>query len=238
MNFPEPQPHPYPAFDTRQPIEARKPGWSTAKKVGVALGGLVALGAVFLAGTTLGVGIGYDSAKADIAASFDDAFGESFTEPVTGDYRAEVAEDPLSAYPAVLSAGGSVDVPCSMYAPEEGVCMTLTLTNIDPNTVCSSSYADPGRYVALTFDASMPVGADSEFSSPFRSSPWSVVTEDNRITNTRADVGCDLSSNYLDLMAEFPGYSATGTAWLPVPDNATEVHFEAGHEHLFTVPLG
>lgn len=220
--------------DLTQPATQQKTGWSTKKKVGVAVGSIVALAASFFAGTELG----YYNARNDIAEHFANAFSEdSLNISATEEIQTNRTPTLQSTFPETLSVGESVEVPCSMYRLGDGSCMTIILTDIQSNAVCSSNYAEPGRYVALTFDASMPSNADSDFSSPFRSSPWSVVTSDRRVTQTRQDITCGEAS-YLDLLAEFPGYSASGTAWLPVPDNATEVRFDVSHEHLFSIPLG
>lgn len=48
---------------------------------------------------------------------------------------------------------------------------------------------------------------------------------------------CNGDSSQLDLMQEFPGYSALGTAYLPVPEDASEVHFESDNEPLFVVNI-
>lgn len=228
----EPQNHP--PFDNTQARRGGKSGWSIKKKVGVAAGSIGALAVSFIAGME----VGYNDAKQDIAAAFSDAFDGSFNGSAGSDSSYSTADgEQLPSEPVKLSVGDSVEVPCSMYALEEGDCMTLTLTDMNTTATCSDSYSPSGRYVTLTFEASMPADADSDFSSPFRSSPWSVATEDNQMTGTDEEVGCDLDRNHLDLMAEFPGYSATGTSWLPVPDNAAEVFFEVSHEPLFSIPL-
>lgn len=212
-----------------QPPAEKKSGWSGKKKVGVTVVSVAALAVSFFVGTE----VGYSSAKADMAEAFTSAFGSSeFEESTTSD------APEASNYPVTLNVGDSIEIPCSMYSSDDGTCMTLTLTDADPNATCSGYGATPGRYVALTFDASMPADADPEFTSPFRSFPWSVVTADNRVTNADTDVACESSASILDLKAEFPGYSAIGTAWLPVPDNATEVLFDVSQETIFTVPLG
>lgn len=225
----------YPFSNQAQPPVEQKSGWSGKKKAGVAVGSVAALAVSFFAGTE----VGYNNAKKDISTAFESAFGgDSWDTAASGSTQGDTAQTPQSIYPVTLNPGDSVEVPCSMYAPEDGTCMTLTLTEVNPNAICSSSHVEPGRYVALTFDASMPANADPDFSSPFRSSPWSVTTDDKRKTQVRSEVTCDLSSNHLDLKTEFPGYSASGTAWLPVPDNVSEAHFEVSRDHLFSVPLG
>lgn len=227
--------HSHPISDQAQPPVEQKSGWSGKKKAGVVIGSVAALAVSFFAGTEMG----YNNAKADISAAFNSAFSEdSLDTAASGSTPGDAAQIPESIYPVTLNVGDSVEVPCSMYSPEDGTCMTLTLTEVNPNAACSSSYADPGRYVALTFDASMPADADSDFSSPFRSSPWSVITSENRMTTADTEVSCGDTATYLDLMAEFPGYTASGTAWLSVPDDTAEVHFEVSRDHLFSVPLG
>ncbi|WP_149029357.1 hypothetical protein [Corynebacterium halotolerans] len=237
MSHPGEQPNQYPAFNPiPQPIE-KKPGWSTKKKVGVTLGSLAALGVTFFAG----FGTGYEEARSDIIAAYEDAFSDAFSkdlvEPATDasdDYTA--TQEPESLYPVTLNVGDSVDVPCSMYSPEDGTCMTLTLTEVNSQAVCPESN-HVGRFVSLAFEATMPADADSDFTSPFRSFPWSATTTDGRMTGVMPESYCNGAGTHSDLRAEFPGYSAIGTSFLPVPDNVAEVHFESDHENLFIVPI-
>lgn len=238
MSHPGQQPHPYTSFNSaQQPVE-QKPRRSAGKRVGVALGGVAALVVSFFAGGVLGVEIGYDNAKADVAAAFTDTFGGESAEPAAnGSAGGAAGQAPQSVYPVTLNVGGFVEVPCSMYSLDEGMCMTLTLTEVNPQAVCPESN-HPGRFVSLSFDASMPTNADPDFTSPFGSFPWSAITADGRKTSIMPESYCNGGATHGDLRDEFPGYSASGTAYLPVPDNVVEVHFESDHEHLFSAPIG
>lgn len=223
---------PPPAYPEHfQPATATKPKSPLKKILGItAIIALIILS--FAGGCSTGYNVGYDSAKEDFAEAFDSSL--STPSGATGD---DESDPSANTDPTVLQEGMSVEVPCSLYYPEKGSCMTLTLKSVDPAAPCSTEYAEPGRYVALTFEATMPENADPDFTSPFRSSPWSVATTEGQLTRTDEEVGCSLDNNHLDLMQEFPGYSATGTSWLPVPESATEILFESDREVLFTVPL-
>ncbi|WP_346076781.1 hypothetical protein [Gordonia cholesterolivorans] len=114
--------------------------------------------------------------------------------------------------------------------------MTLKLTDLNLNAECSDSYRPADRYVALTFAAEMPADASPEFTSPFRSFPWSGVAG-NRAVEVEPSVTCPGSSQ-LNLMKEFPGLTADGTVVLGVPQGTTEVRFAAHHRPLFRVAVG
>lgn len=98
--------------DLTQPATQQKTGWSTKKKVGVAVGSIVALAASFFAGTELG----YYNARNDIAEHFANAFSEdSLNISATEEIQTNRTPTLQSTFPETLSVGESVEVPCSMY---------------------------------------------------------------------------------------------------------------------------
>lgn len=150
---------------------------------------------------------------------------ESSTEPTAEEPSTSSASSTSVRENAVLGEGDSFEVPCSTL--DSTSCMTVDIVSINAQATCATyEGAEPGRFVALEFTASMPEDADTDFTSPFRTMPWSVSTNDGEISRSDTEIHCDGADSYLNLMDEFPGYSATGTAYLPVPDNADLVHFE------------
>lgn len=220
------------------PLVTAQPSRAKRKKGRWVVGGLAIAGVSLLAGGFTGYAVGYESARIDIAESLSEAFSEPLIDSNSSNdspYSSYESTQSESIYPVTLSVGESVDVPCSMYLEAEGDCMSLTLTDIVPHAACPESYGHSGRFISLSFEATMPDSADPEFSSPFRSFPWSVVTSSNQKSSVMDESMCNGDSSQLDLMQEFPGYSALGTAYLPVPEDASEVHFESDNEPLFVV---
>lgn len=146
---------------------------------------------------------------------------ESATEEFNADRKVGLNE------PVTLTCGGVRDQEC----------MTVTFADLDATASCPESSTPESRFVSLSIEAEMPQGADPDFVSPFRGSPWAAVTDDGRRTNVMSEAYCHGGPTESDLSAEFPGYSATGVAYLPVPDNTREIHFAASRDSFVILPL-
>lgn len=146
---------------------------------------------------------------------------ESTTEEVNADRKIGLNE------PLAISCGGGSDEDC----------MTVTFTELDVSASCPEASSPESRFVSLSIEAEMPQDAAPDFTSPFRSSPWAAVTEDDRRTNLMSEAYCHGSPTESDLRAEFPGYSATGVAYLPVPENTREIHFAVARDEFVILPL-
>ncbi|RSZ61380.1 hypothetical protein EAH68_13410 [Corynebacterium hylobatis] len=222
-------------FSTPNPLSAEKnSGWSGKKKAGIAVGSIAALAVTFFTGTE----VGYNNAKQDVLEAASDTPDSA---PSDADAqrpsRSDFPQDSNANHPVILSAGDSAEAPCSTFSPTDEMCMTITLTGVTPDAVCPNPYADAGRYVALDFDASMRSDIGSDFFSPFSAGQWSAITADDRKTNVHAYSACEDKWSYADLSAKFPGYSASGTAWIHVPDNTVELHLAIASAPLFTVSV-
>ncbi|WP_245533809.1 hypothetical protein [Corynebacterium lubricantis] len=105
--------------------------------------------------------------------------------------------------------------------------MTIEIADIDPDAECKTyDNSAEGRFIALELEATMPENADPEFTSPFRRSPWRASTTEGEISAVDPEVACEGGETILNLLDEFPGYSATGTAFIAVQDNVDLIHFE------------
>ena len=158
--------------------------------------------------------------------------GDDAAEPSTS-AQSEATSSTSEAAQA-LSKGDSFDVPCS--GNDDTTCMTVKINDIIDDVHCASTESKKGKFVAVEISASMPEGADDGFTSPFRSMPWRVSTADNKINNARAEVSCD-DGSYLNLMDEFPGYSADGTAFLDVSKDTNMLHFKATNEVSYKIKV-
>lgn len=140
------------------------------------------------------------------------------------------------AAPSKLKAGDSFDVPCS--STDETTCMTVEVLEIKRIDTCSEFESSPEEdVIALNLKASMDEGAPEDFTSPFRSFPWKYSTPDKSIARVDTETMCNGDSSYLNLMDEFPGYSAEGTAYLKVSNDADVIHFENPDESVVMFDL-
>jgi hypothetical protein len=146
---------------------------------------------------------------------------ESTTEEVNADRKIGLNE------PLAISCGGGSDEDC----------MTVTFTELNASASCPEASSLESRFVSLSIEWEMPEDADPDFTSPFRSSPWAAVTEDDRRTTVLSEVYCHGGYTESDLLAVSPGYSATGVAYLPVPDNTREIHFAVARDEFVILPL-
>lgn len=166
---------------------------------------------VILAGTTLAL-----SSCAGVESSDLESVAEntSTTEATTTESQAKV-----------LEAGDSFDVPCSSV--DQTTCMTVKIAETDSNGTCSTYEGNiGGRFVVLELEATMPEDADPDFTSPFRQSPWRASTTGNEISSVYTEGMCEGGETILNLMDEFPGYSAKGTAYIEVEDDVDVIHFD------------
>lgn len=168
------------------------------------------------------------SSAALVACSADDGSEDS----VSG--SAETTAATTQAADDVLGVGDSFDVPCGFT--DDSTCMTIEIIDIIDDAQCANGETKNGKFVAVEMSATMPEGADEEFTSPFRSFPWRASTSDNKISKVMDEVSCD-DASYLNLMDEFPGYSAEGIAFLDVPADTGMLHFAAAENRDYKISV-
>lgn len=124
----------------------------------------------------------------------------------------------------VTSEGTPFEVYCSSRS--ESSCMTVTISNIRWGEACDrySQYLKNGNILALDVVTEVPESVASDFSSPFRSFPWSVRSSDRQVSQVQNEL-CDSSA--LDVMQEMPGSRASATIYLDVPADVNAVVFDA-----------
>lgn len=230
---------------------------SGVRKVLVGLGAILALGGAYFAGTksvggdqvaemavnsppeqTASSSVPHQPGTSNPYYAAGQAVGQRMVEGMLKEAKEASGEgaDPVSQ-PVNLVEGGFVEFSCNSYDPGSGTCMTATLTELNTNARCSNEFSEPGRYVSLRFEATMPSDASQDFYSPFAVSGWSVATESGKWTNAHDHSSCDIENDSRDLTNTFPGYFAEGTAWILVPDDAETLFFSYGSQIVFTVDL-
>lgn len=231
------------------PFDAGAQRREVLKKVGLGGGVVAVLGAVFAGGYFAGGSGDQPAAEETVVAAPEE--GASTGSPSAGDpffeagaaageeiiqraLEAGGSQETQARETVKLSVGGSVEVPCERYENDSPSCMTATLVDLDTNATCSYEGSDPGRYISVEIEASMPSDAPASFSTPFHS--WSAATESGKWT-TLSQSFCDLDRDADDLYGTFPGYSASGTFWFQVPEDASTLFMDYGRSALFEIDL-
>ena len=136
-----------------------------------------------------------------------------------------------------LNIGDSFSVGCNLIDAGAGACMTVTLEDVQPEALCQGTGPEEGRFARVTLSATMLKDADIGFISPFRVPQWTAFTAGGEARATRSEFPCGSGVTELNRLAEVPGATATGSYWLPVPDDATVVEFTGYSGPLFRVPV-
>lgn len=113
--------------------------------------------------------------------------------------------------------------------------MTVTFTSVEEDVPCQRPLGlENDQAIALKIEASMPPTADPEFTSPFRSFPWSTLSGSDRVTRVRSEM-CNGDSSVLDLMNEFPGANAEATVYLDAPASVRAIVFEPNRTDTYLI---
>lgn len=221
------------------------------KKVAIGFGAILALGGAYLLGANAGnaekehdTQAATQTARSSVTPKPGEsdpyfAAGQAAGESLAQSLLNEVSKGNAGAEDEAveLVEGDSVNFLCDAYDPESDTCMTATLTDLNTNTVCTNEYVEKGRYVSLTFEATMSSEVSRDFYSPLSIGNWSVATGSGKWTKVHDNSACDMEKNSDDLGGTFPGYSAEGTIWILVPDDADTLFFKHGLRTVFTVDL-
>ncbi|HJC29341.1 MAG TPA: hypothetical protein H9759_08085 [Candidatus Dietzia intestinipullorum] len=135
--------------------------------------------------------------------------------------------------PEVVEIGTEHEIPCS--ASDATTCMTFTVTDVRTNVPCDSLQKD--QAIAMDFEVTMPAGADSLFTSPFRSFPWSTYSSTDEFNRAQTAM-CNGDSSVLNVMAEFPGGNTKATVYLDAPTDVRAVVFEPEDDQMFLIETG
>lgn len=149
------------------------------------------------------------------------------------------ASDPSAeaAGPVVVTLGQAYDIPCSYVNTD--TCMTVKFTEIREDEPCElyGSNLKKDQAIALGVEVAMPAGADPEFTSPFRSSPWSTYSSTDQFQRVQNEF-CGNDAGALDLMAEFPGGNASAIVYLDAPADVRAVVFEPNDADTYLIETG
>lgn len=135
--------------------------------------------------------------------------------------------------PEVVEIGTEYEIPCS--ASDSTTCMSFTVTDVRTNVPCDSLQKD--QAIAMDFEVTMPAGADSSFTSPFRSFPWSTYSSTDEFSRVQTAM-CNGDSSVLNVMAEFPGGNTKATVYLDAPADVRAVVFEPEDDQMFLIATG
>ncbi|MBM4708706.1 hypothetical protein GS928_25235 [Rhodococcus hoagii] len=135
---------------------------------------------------------------------------------------------------AVASEGAPFGVLCEYDAAS--ACMTVTISNIRWVDSCGilDQYLKNDGILAADVVADIGQNVPADFTSPFRSFPWSVRTVDRAVKRADTEL-CDNSA--LDLMQEMPGTKTAATVYFDVPANVDALVFEARNNQVKIYPV-
>jgi hypothetical protein len=189
-----------------------------------AVAGAAVLGMLVLSGC----GSGTDGGSAESAGS---PVVTASSAPATTSARATATVPTTTGRPAavVTGEGEPFEVYCSSRS--DVPCMTVTISNIRWGEPCDryAQYLKNGNILALDVVTEVPDSVTSEFTSPFRSFPWSVRSSDGQVSKVQNEL-CDSSA--LDVMQEMPGSRASATIYLDAPADVDAVVFDARNTPL------
>ncbi|MBM4522478.1 hypothetical protein GS442_00360 [Rhodococcus hoagii] len=114
--------------------------------------------------------------------------------------------------------------------------MTVTISNIGWVDSCGllDQYLESDGILAADVVADIGANVPADFTSPFRSFPWSVRTADRAVKRANTEL-CDDSA--LDLMQEIPGTKTAATVYFDVPVNVDALVFEARNNQVKIYPV-
>lgn len=136
----------------------------------------------------------------------------------------------------LLSAGDSFDVPCPNG--DESSCMNVEILEVSRADQCQEAEVGNGEsIVSLKLKASMEESTSEDFTSPFRGFPWKYSTPDKTIASVDNETTCNGDSSYLNLMDEFPGYTAEGSAFFVIPEEADVLHFKVNEDDSVKIDI-
>lgn len=169
-----------------------------------------------------------------LAACDDDSSTKTATQKMTtttNDAPANITTTGSYDQPRQVSLGEPISVSCSETSNE--TCMTVTFTAIRAHSSCDAE-STTGQYpniIAVDATANRTAVIDSDFTSPFRSFPWSAATTDNHVVDVSPSDPCVMSSDQLRFMqAELPGTTTTGTLYVGTADDVNRLIFSPNHQ--------